>query len=217
MAGWGCRSAQARRASYIVLTQVIDRYSRSALCGRRPLASRAMRVAMVASECEPFAKTGGLADVVDALSRALGQQGHEVDVYLPMYRGIDPPGPVERLDLSIPTGLRRKVAGQRAELRRRAATGSGWSIIRRASIGPTTTAKAGATIPTTASASRCSVERRSRRCAPRAGRWTSSMSTTGRACRLLLLLRHRYAATGARLSRDGPHLPQPRLPRVGAA
>ena len=39
---------------------------------------------MVASECEPYAKTGGLADVVDALSRALGQLGHEVDVYLPL-------------------------------------------------------------------------------------------------------------------------------------
>ena len=51
-----------------------------------------MRVAMVASECEPFAKTGGLADVVDALSRALGRLGHEVDVYLPRYRGVEPPG-----------------------------------------------------------------------------------------------------------------------------
>ncbi|HVQ22223.1 MAG TPA: glycogen/starch synthase, partial [Candidatus Saccharimonadia bacterium] len=30
-----------------------------------------MRIVMVASECEPFAKTGGLADVVDALARAL--------------------------------------------------------------------------------------------------------------------------------------------------
>ncbi len=62
-----------------------------------------MRVAMVSSECEPFAKTGGLADVVDALSRALGQAGHEVDVYLPRYRGIDPPGDAERLDLFVPT------------------------------------------------------------------------------------------------------------------
>ena len=32
-----------------------------------------MRVAMLASECEPWAKTGGLADVVDALARALGE------------------------------------------------------------------------------------------------------------------------------------------------
>ena len=64
-----------------------------------------MRIAMVASECEPFAKTGGLADVVDALSRALGDLGHEVDVYLPRYRGIDPPGPAETLAVEVPTGL----------------------------------------------------------------------------------------------------------------
>ena len=60
---------------------------------------------MVSSECEPFAKTGGLADVVDALSRALGQLGHEVDVYLPRYRGIDPVEPSERLDLEVPTAF----------------------------------------------------------------------------------------------------------------
>ena len=57
---------------------------------------------MVSSECEPFAKTGGLADVVDALSRALGELGHEVDVYLPRYRGVEPPGPAERRLISLP-------------------------------------------------------------------------------------------------------------------
>jgi len=61
-----------------------------------------MRIAMVASECEPYAKTGGLADVVDALSRALGQAGHEVDVYMPRYRDLDPPQPATRLDLAVP-------------------------------------------------------------------------------------------------------------------
>jgi starch synthase len=63
-----------------------------------------MRIAMIASECEPFAKTGGLADVVDALSRALGQLGHEVDVYLPRYRGLSPPTLSDRLDIDVPTG-----------------------------------------------------------------------------------------------------------------
>ena len=59
---------------------------------------------MITSECEPFAKTGGLADVVDALARALGQLGHEVDVYLPRYRGVEPPGAdVQTLDLHVPT------------------------------------------------------------------------------------------------------------------
>lgn len=55
-----------------------------------------MRVAFIAAECEPWAKTGGLADVVDALARALGSLPGDdldgpVDVYLPRYRGIEPP------------------------------------------------------------------------------------------------------------------------------
>ena len=71
------------------------RRGRERLSGRRTIRVT-MRIAMVASECEPWAKTGGLADVVDALSRALGSPapaglGHEVDVYLPWYRGLVPP------------------------------------------------------------------------------------------------------------------------------
>ena len=52
-----------------------------------------MRVAFLAAECEPWAKTGGLADVVDALARALGRLDGDVieapvDVYLPRYRTL---------------------------------------------------------------------------------------------------------------------------------
>ncbi len=43
---------------------------------------------MVASEALPFAKTGGLADVLGALPRALAKLGHHVDVVIPRYRGI---------------------------------------------------------------------------------------------------------------------------------
>ena len=43
---------------------------------------------MIASEVAPFAKTGGLADVMSALPRALGRLGHQVDVVMPCYRGI---------------------------------------------------------------------------------------------------------------------------------
>jgi starch synthase len=45
-----------------------------------------MRIAFVASEGVPFSKTGGLADVVGALPRALVSAGHQVSVYLPRYR-----------------------------------------------------------------------------------------------------------------------------------
>ena len=45
-----------------------------------------MHIAFVASECVPFSKTGGLADVVGALPRALAALGHEVSVYIPRYR-----------------------------------------------------------------------------------------------------------------------------------
>jgi len=45
-----------------------------------------MRITFAASECVPFSKTGGLADVVGALPRALAAAGHEVSVFLPLYR-----------------------------------------------------------------------------------------------------------------------------------
>jgi starch synthase len=59
---------------------------------------------MITSECEPFAKTGGLADVVDALARALGAAGHDVDVYLPRYRGVEPAATPDVLTLAVPGG-----------------------------------------------------------------------------------------------------------------
>src|SRR6201981_3650505 len=45
-----------------------------------------MHIAVAASEGVPFSKTGGLADVVGALPRALAALGHQVSVYLPRYR-----------------------------------------------------------------------------------------------------------------------------------
>src|SRR5580698_5233122 len=49
-----------------------------------------MHIVMAASECVPFGKTGGLADVVGALPRELVKLGHEVTVYLPLYLRVRP-------------------------------------------------------------------------------------------------------------------------------
>jgi starch synthase len=47
-----------------------------------------MHIVFAASECVPYAKTGGLADVVGALPSAVAKLGHEVTVYLPLYRQV---------------------------------------------------------------------------------------------------------------------------------
>ena len=78
-----------------------------------------MRIAMVSSECEPFAKTGGLADVVDALARALGRAGHTVDVYLPRYRTLShTPTDLVPLEVVVPVGV-DPALGVRGEAGRR--------------------------------------------------------------------------------------------------
>lgn len=48
-----------------------------------------LKVAFIASECVPYAKTGGLADVVGALPGALKKLGHEVIIIMPLYQVID--------------------------------------------------------------------------------------------------------------------------------
>ncbi len=51
--------------------------------------ARRLRVLFMASEVEPFAKTGGLADVAGALPAALAALGHDVRILMPRYRGVD--------------------------------------------------------------------------------------------------------------------------------
>lgn len=48
-----------------------------------------MNVALIASECTPFAKTGGLADVAGALPKFLAKLGVDVRVFIPKYHTID--------------------------------------------------------------------------------------------------------------------------------
>ncbi len=47
-----------------------------------------LRVALASAEVAPFAKTGGLGDVTSALARYLGEAGHEVRLFLPLYGNL---------------------------------------------------------------------------------------------------------------------------------
>src|SRR5690242_10654474 len=60
------------------------------------LYERPLRVLILAAEIVPFAKVGGLADVVAALPKALQALGHDVRLVMPRYRQVDP----ERFQLS---------------------------------------------------------------------------------------------------------------------
>src|SRR5262249_34866873 len=64
-----------------------------------------MRILFVASEGLPFSKTGGLADVVESLPKALVARGHEVAVILPRYRGTKTTA-IVMPSLTIPLGSR---------------------------------------------------------------------------------------------------------------
>ena len=48
------------------------------------------KILYVASECVPFVKTGGLADVVGALPKSFDKKDYDVRVMLPNYRAIAP-------------------------------------------------------------------------------------------------------------------------------
>ncbi|MBI3625661.1 MAG: glycogen synthase GlgA [Candidatus Rokubacteria bacterium] len=48
-----------------------------------------LRILFISPEVEPFAKTGGLADVAGALPKALAGLGHDVRVLMPKFRGVE--------------------------------------------------------------------------------------------------------------------------------
>jgi len=62
-----------------------------------------MRIVLASSEAVPFSKTGGLADVSSALSKALAHAGHDVWLIVPYYPRL--PKQLQATDLGItPTG-----------------------------------------------------------------------------------------------------------------
>lgn len=48
-----------------------------------------MKVLLITSECAPFAKVGGLGDMVAGLAKSLRQLGHDARIVLPLYSFID--------------------------------------------------------------------------------------------------------------------------------
>jgi starch synthase len=48
----------------------------------------ALKICILSSEIMPFAKTGGLADVVGALVRELAGAGHEIRAFMPLYASV---------------------------------------------------------------------------------------------------------------------------------
>src|SRR5690242_2791888 len=47
------------------------------------------KLLMVATEAVPFAKEGGVADVIGSLPRELAKLGHEVRIFMPRYGSVD--------------------------------------------------------------------------------------------------------------------------------
>jgi starch synthase len=72
-----------------------------------------MKIAMLSSEIAPFAKTGGLADVVGTLSVALERRGHDISLIMPAYRStLNGPFALEEtgMQLTVPIGARTEGA-----------------------------------------------------------------------------------------------------------
>ena len=68
---------------------------------------------LASSEVHPYSKTGGLADMVAALAKALGRAGHQVGLVTPLYAGIRERFPqMQKFDykIDLPLGTERAEA-----------------------------------------------------------------------------------------------------------
>ncbi len=63
--------------------------------------AKELKILMIASEAQPFSKTGGLADVATALPKALGTLGHDVTLITPRYRGVTDGPIVDRVSIEM--------------------------------------------------------------------------------------------------------------------
>jgi starch synthase len=77
-----------------------------------------VRILQIASEAVPWVKTGGLADVVGALSSHLADAGHEIVLALPRYRNLrvaDPAATSDPVPVAAGNGISATVIPARSE------------------------------------------------------------------------------------------------------
>jgi starch synthase len=85
-----------------------------------------LRIAIAAAEAAPFARVGGLSDVVGALSKAVSTLGHDVFLFIPNYAAIDRSAhPVEPFPGLGPLDVPMGEGTQRAGLFRAGLPGAG--------------------------------------------------------------------------------------------
>ncbi len=76
------------------------------------MADTRKKILMVTSEAVPFAKSGGLADMVSSLAARLKEEGHDVRLVMPRYYGIDREKLTHYPDpLGIPLGFQEEWTG----------------------------------------------------------------------------------------------------------
>lgn len=69
-----------------------------------------MRILLASSEIHPYSKTGGLADMVGSLGKALARHGHRVGLVTPLYAGVRERFPALKpidIALEFPLGVRQ--------------------------------------------------------------------------------------------------------------
>jgi starch synthase len=101
VAGVGTRRARGTLGHERIVSSVDTILSSMASASPGDGDRRARSVLIIGSEALPFAKTGGLADVLGALPRALARLGWQVSVALPRYRGVTAGVAIERFSLLL--------------------------------------------------------------------------------------------------------------------
>ncbi|MFZ5979111.1 MAG: glycogen synthase GlgA [Candidatus Zixiibacteriota bacterium] len=67
-----------------------------------------LKLVMITSEAAPYARTGGLGDVLGALPKGLTRRGHQLKIFMPRYASLNLPGPVKKSDVTFSVAVDTK-------------------------------------------------------------------------------------------------------------